>query len=61
LANNIFDLPFFAFGIVFLFSRIHDLLKKYKKSSRSLNFLLAFFAALLIVALIYFNIGLADI
>ena len=60
LVNNIFDLPFFAFGIIFLFSRLHDLLKKYKKNSYLLNFLLAFFATLSIVALIYLNIGILD-
>ncbi len=60
LVNNIFDLPFFVFGIIFLFSRLHDLLRKYKKNSYLLNFLLAFFATLSIVALIYLNIGVAD-
>lgn len=60
LASNTFDLPFFVFAVMLLFSGIADVLKKYKKNSHFFHFLLAFFAALLILALIYINIGVLD-
>ncbi len=49
------DLPFFSMAVIFLFSRINDALVKHGKKSWFFHFLLAFFATILILALIYLN------